>query len=135
VIYLDSSAILKLVRVEDETAAMQAWLAARPDETTATSELGRVEVLRVARRIGSEALLEARAVLADLDLVPLGRTVQDLACDLGDPLLRTLDALHLASSLILGDALAFFVSYDVRLANAARSQSLTVVAPGQLSAP
>ncbi len=102
-IYLDSSAILKLVRVEDETAAFQTWLGHHADQPTVSSELVRVEVLRVARRISEAAMAEARAVLADLDLVPLGRAVQDLASDLGDPMLRTLDALHLASALILGE--------------------------------
>lgn len=48
---------------------------------------------------------EARAVVGDLDLVHLDRAVQDVACDIGDPLLRTLDALHLASALLLGEAL------------------------------
>ena len=83
-----------------------------PEESVATSELGRVEVLRAARKVSVEAVAEARAIVGDLDLVPLSRAVQDLAGDVGDPLLRTLDALHLASALLLGDALTTFVAYD-----------------------
>ena len=95
-IYLDSSALMKLVRREDETTALRDWLNLYPEQAVVASELGRVEVLRAARKIGGQVLAEARAVVGDVDLVPLDRAVQDVACDIGDPLLRTLDALHLA---------------------------------------
>lgn len=130
-IYLDSSALLKLVRREDETEALRGWLEARPEELAVTSELGRVEVLRAARRLGGQVMLEARAVVGDLDLVPLDRAVQDVACELGDPPLRTLDALHLASALLLGADLTAFVAYDQRLVEAAKAAGLPVSVPGQ----
>lgn len=131
-IYLDSSALLKLIRRERETQALLEWLQSRPGEPAVTSELGRVEVLRAARRVGGRAPSEARAVMGDLDLVPLDRSVQDLAVDVGGPRLRTLDALHLASAVLLGAALTAFVAYDHRLADAARSAGLDiVVAPGE----
>jgi len=131
VIYLDSSALLKLVRREDETAALREWLDLHPEHPVVTSELGRVEVLRAARRIGGPVVAEACAVVGDLDLVPLDRAVQDVACDLGDPRLRTLDALHLASALLLGEGLTALVAYDRRLADAAQAGGLAVTAPGQ----
>lgn len=130
-IYLDSSALMKLVRAEDETPALRDWLDGNPDQPLVTSELGRVEVLRAARRVGGQVLTEARAVVSDLDLVALDRAVQDVASDLGDPLLRTLDALHLASALLLGDKLTAFVTYDHRLTRAAEAAGLGVLAPGQ----
>lgn len=130
-IYLDSSALLKLVRREDETEALRGWLEARPEELAVTSELGRVEVLRAARRLGGQVMLEARAVVGDLDLVPLDRAVQDVACELGDPPLCTLDALHLASALLLGADLTAFVAYDQRLVEAAKAAGLPVSVPGQ----
>lgn len=130
-IYLDSSALLKLIRVGDESGALGEWLSARPDEPGATSELGRVEVIRAARRIGERVSTEARAVIGDVDLVPLNRAVQDLACDIADPGLRTLDALHLASAVLLGGELTAFVTYDHRLASAARTAGLVVTVPGQ----
>jgi len=129
VIYLDASALMKLVRREAETEALREWLNLRPEQPVVTSELGRVEVLRAARRVGDPALAEARAVVGDLDLIPLDRAVQDVACDIGDPLLRTLDALHLASALLLGDALTAFVAYDGRLADGAQAAGLVVAAP------
>lgn len=130
-IYLDSSALMKLVRREDETPALGEWLSHRPDQPVVTSELGRVEVLRAARRIGGQVLAEARAVVGDLDLVPLDRAVQDVACDVGEPPLRTLDSLHLASALLLSDVLTALIAYDDRLADAARSAGLVVAAPGR----
>lgn len=130
-IYLDSSALMKLVRREDETAALRDWLNHYPDEPVATSELGRVEVLRAARRIGGQAMPEARAVIGDVDLVPLNRAVQDIASEIDDPLLRTLDALHIASALLLSEDLTAVLAYDDRLANAAKAAGLVVVTPGR----
>ena len=130
-IYLDSSALMKLIRAEDETAALRMWLELHPEQPVVSSELGRVEVLRAARRVGDQVLAEARAVVGDLDLVPLDRAVQDVACDIGAPVLRTLDALHLASALLLGETLTEFVAYDRRLADAARAAGLVVATPGQ----
>ncbi len=134
-IYLDTSASMKLVRHEDETAALREWLDLHPEQPVVTSELGRVEVLRAARRIGGQALVQARAVVGDLDLVPLDRPVQDLACDISGGLLPTLDALHLASALVLGEGLTAFIAYDRRLADAAQTVGLVVLAPGQAPPP
>jgi predicted nucleic acid-binding protein len=131
VIYLDSSALMKLVRHEAETDALRDWLDLRREQPVVTSELGRVEVLRAARRAGGRVLAEARAVVGDLDLIPLDRAVQDVACDIGDPMLRALDALHLASALLLGDALTAFIAYDHRLADGAQAAGLAVATPGQ----
>ncbi|HEX3829038.1 MAG TPA: type II toxin-antitoxin system VapC family toxin [Sporichthyaceae bacterium] len=129
-IYLDSSALLKLVRAEAETEALVDWLNQRPDAPVVCSELGRVEVLRAARRIGTAALDQARAVVADLDLVPVDRAVQDVAAEIGEPGLRTLDAVHLASAVLLGEALTAFVAYDQRLRSAAELAALPTYAPG-----
>ncbi|MBA3620794.1 MAG: type II toxin-antitoxin system VapC family toxin [Actinomycetota bacterium] len=134
-IYLHSSALMKLVRREDETAAMREWLSVRPEQPVVTSELGRVEVLRAAQRVGGRATTEARAVVGDLDLVPVDRAVQDLACDIADPLLRTLDALHLASAVLLSEELTAFIAYDHRLAAAAQAAGLVVATPGQHPPP
>lgn len=129
-IYLDSSAVLKLVHAEAESAALRDWLAATSTEPLVSSELGRVEVLRAARRLGSDILDRAHAVLAEFDLLPVNRAVQDLACTIGEPLLRTLDALHLASALLVRDVLITFVAYDQRLVQGARAAGLPVAVPG-----
>ncbi len=128
-IYLDSSALMTLVRREAESEALREWLNVRREQPVVTSELGRIEVLRAARRVGGPVVAEARAVVGDLDLVPLDRAVQDVACDIGDPTLRTLDALHLASALLLGDELTTFIAYDHRLADGARAAGMVVGTP------
>lgn len=130
-IYLDSSALMKLVRSESETEALRSWLGAHPAESWVTSELGRVEVLRAARRVGEQALTQARAVINSCDLIPLDRAVQDAACGMGTTTLRTLDALHLASALVIKSDVTGFVSYDLRFAEAAAETGLPVVAPGK----
>ncbi len=129
-IYLDSSALLKLIFSERESAALRDWLDTRPSSLV-SSELGRVEMLRNARKGGERELTNAHTVLVDFDLLPLSRAVQDLACDIGGQALRSLDALHLASAVLFGEELTEFVAYDRRLARAARDAGLTVAAPGQ----
>lgn len=128
-IYLDSSALMKLVRREDETDSLVDWLDTWPEHPVVTSELGRVEVLRAARRMSSQALAEAHAVIGDMDLIPIGRSVQGIAADIEEPVLRTLDALHLASAMLLGEDLTAFVAYDHRLVTAARGVGVEVVVP------
>lgn len=122
---------MKLIREEDETATLREWLGVRFEQPVVTSEVGRVEVLRAAGRVGGQVVAVARAVLGDVDLVPLDRAVQGLACDIGGPMLRTLDALHLASAILIQEALTAFVTYDHRLLAAARDAGLVVAAPGQ----
>lgn len=126
-IYADASALAKLVTREAESDALRSWLVGRAAPVI-TSELGRVEVLRTARRADGE-LREARLVMGDVLLVPLDRPVLDLAAEVGGAPLRTLDALHLASALLLGDALTAFVAYDARLLDAARGAGLPVSSP------
>jgi predicted nucleic acid-binding protein len=128
-IYLDSSALLKLLFQEEESDYLQEWLTARPGVPTVTSELGKVEVLRACRRLDSTALPDARALLGRLDLVPLAGAVVEMASELEGPALRSLDALHLASALMLGADLVAFVAYDHRLLDAAAESGLETHRP------
>lgn len=128
-IYLDSSALLKLLFEERESAALEHWLADRAGTPAVSSELARVEVLRASRRLNSEALPAARALLAQLDLIPLTSTLIDEAADMEESLLRTLDALHLASVLSIRAELSAFIAYDHRLAAAAAAAGLEPLQP------
>ena len=129
-IYLDSSALLKLFVEEAESAALSEWMVQHPGLPAVSSELALVEVVRAVRRLAPEAEPDARTLVAQLDLIPLSSDVVAQAADAGDPLLRTLDALHLASALVVREALTFFVVYDHRLAAAARAAGFEVVQPG-----
>jgi predicted nucleic acid-binding protein len=124
--YLDSSALLKLVQVEPESVALErivSDLAAR-----ASSELARIEVLRKARRIGLPAEQKARRTLDGMSLRPIDADIITAASMLDPPLLRSLDAIHLATALSLED-LDMFISYDSRLNEAAAAAGLNVESP------
>jgi uncharacterized protein len=128
-VYLDSSAIVKLVVREPESGALFEWLDARPDRIS--SAIARVEVLRALRRSGVAEGVRRRAldVLARLALMPIDRTILDAASELGPSDLRSLDAIHLATALSVGADLGGLVTYDERLAAAAVRSRLEVWAP------
>lgn len=127
VLYLDSSALVKLVMEELESAALRAVLEA--SSGLVSSGLARVELRRAATRRIPPVGRAAEALLTRLALVPLDGRVLDLAGGLKPPALRSLDAVHLASAQLLGDRLDGFVTYDRRLGDAARIAGLRVAAP------
>jgi predicted nucleic acid-binding protein len=129
-LYLDASALVKLVQVETETAALKAYLAGHPGERRVTSILSRTEVMRAVWSGGALARQQALLVLDLTDHVALTREVLDGAGALLPGLrLRTLDAIHLASAFALGGELRTFVTYDSRLSQAAADLGLVSIAP------
>ncbi len=126
--YLDTSAAVKLVITERGSTALRRWLAPR-DEQMFSSDLLRTELLRATRRAAPEAMVQARAVLDALILVTLSTAVCERAAMLEPGLLRSLDALHLAAALEMGDELAAIVTYDRRLTEGALVLGVSVVAP------
>ncbi|MBA3434182.1 MAG: PIN domain-containing protein [Actinobacteria bacterium] len=126
-LYVDTSAVVKLVLAEDESDALESFLRENGGPLV-TSRVGIVELRRVARRGGASAD-RADALAGSLAVIELDATVEGLAVGL-DPDLRTLDALHLASALAAGDRLDAFVCYDARLGAAAARRGLAVIAPG-----
>ena len=129
-VYLDTSAIVKLVVRERETDALLAALAEWPDRVS--SALAGVELHRALCRAGAQPAVRARAerVLAGLVLVRIDELVLRRASSLKDPSLRALDAIHLATALSLGDDPEVFMTYDARLARAALRQRLRLRHPG-----
>lgn len=125
-LYLDSSALVKLVRHEPETQALLVALEQWPEQ--ATSVVGDVEVRRVAWREG--VIERVEAVLGELSLMKLDHPTRQLAGRVGSSSLRSLDAIHLASALSLGNDLGAFCCYDRRLAADAEAAGLTVLSPG-----
>ncbi|MGH3977425.1 MAG: type II toxin-antitoxin system VapC family toxin [Pseudonocardiaceae bacterium] len=128
-IYLDTSALAKLIVRETETAALGRWLRQRATQLWVTSIIGRVELVRVARRFAAAAN-GARLLLAGLDTIPLSEHVADVAQTTGSATLRPLDAIHLASALSVRDELTAFCCYDRRLLDAAGDAGLPVHVPG-----
>lgn len=132
-IYLDSAALVKLIREEDETRALVAWLNDRVGQRLVASVLVDVEVPRALRRSQPAALGAVTATLARIDRIEVDAAVRVTAAAYGDPLLRSSDAIHLATAdqlVASGKVVSAFVTYDERLANAARACSLPVAAPG-----
>ncbi len=126
-LYLDSSAIVKLVVPEVETKALRELLKSWPERVS--SVVARIEVERVARRIGGGAVRRARTVLSRIALVDLDKDVVQTAAALEPPELRALDAIHLATALSLGRDLKAVCAYDVRLSSAATAKAIEVLAP------
>lgn len=124
-LYLDTSATAKLLQEEAESRALGLYLrsAAAP---LVTSRVGIVELRRVGRRVG--AADRADALAATLVVVELDEIVEREALGV-DARLRTSDAIHLATAILMGDELTAFVCYDARLATAAAASRLSVVAP------
>jgi uncharacterized protein len=127
VLYLDTSAAVKLVRREAETDALVAALAGR-EGPFATSRVGIIELRRIARRRNA-VIDRADALAASLTVIELDGIAAARAVTV-DPELRALDAIHLACALICGPLLRGFVCYDRVLAASAERAGLDVLAPG-----
>ena len=125
--YLDSSAIVKLAVQEPESAALLRYLRGR--RPLVSSALARTEVLRALLPGGEESIARGRSVLARLDLVRVNDRVLSAAGTLLPMELRSLDAIHLATARQLGSALVPIVSYDDRMAEAARQLGHRVSSP------
>jgi predicted nucleic acid-binding protein len=124
IVFLDSSALVKLVALEAETDALRAYLREGEREIV-TSELAVTEVRRAGRRIGHDP----SSVLAQCDVVLLRSELLSHAAELDPVTLRTLDAIQLATALSLGSRLDAFVAYDERLLAAAAQHGLSTAAP------
>jgi predicted nucleic acid-binding protein len=128
VLYLDSSAIIKLVFEEPETSSLSKFLHDWP--TRVSSTIASVEVLRTTMLVDDDAVTRhARAVLSRVHLVRPDDGLLATAARVEPKLLRALDAVHLATALSLGHDLGGMVVYDRRLAGAARNAGLTVWSP------
>ena len=126
--YLDTSALAKLVVAEPETAALRTWLSEANREPV-SSNLARTELLRTVRRVAPDRVLQARAMLDSITLTELTTSLFEQAGRLDPTALSSVDAMHLAAALDLGDDLGGLVTYDDRLAEAARSNGIAVTAP------
>ena len=128
--YVDSSAILKLAVREPETAALESHLATR--DGLVVSRLAVLECRRAARRASHARLLQTMdQVLEAIYLLDITQAILEEAAMADPPLLRSLDAIHLATALSIGDAELEVITYDQRFADAARANGLTVVQPGR----
>ena len=124
--YFDSSAIMKLTGAEAESEALINYLQDTPVEVS-TSVLAQVEVLRNLRK----QPVESDEAMNGFYLLAFDEEVRRQAVVVGGETLRSLDAIHIATALAIGNRDLHFVTYDIRQAEAARQAGLKVVQPGR----
>jgi uncharacterized protein len=128
ILYLDASALVKLVVEDAESEALRRYVVHRARRVS--SIVADIEVRRAARRAGGEeAAGRASEVLGRVNLLELDPPIVELAAKLPPRSLRTFDAVHIASALSLGSDAGPFVTYDGRLHEAATVAGLDVHAP------
>ncbi|MGH3415302.1 MAG: type II toxin-antitoxin system VapC family toxin, partial [Actinocrinis sp.] len=119
---------LKLVLPEAETPALELWMTERVGLPRVSSRLMRIELLRTVALYAPTRAERAHVVLSSIALASIDAAAST-AETIGDPLLRSLDAIHLATAQGMRPTLTAFVTYDKRLAAAASAAELPVAAP------
>jgi len=128
-IYLDSTAVVKLVHAEAESAALREWLDERAETGWISSVLTEIESFRALARYAPGAVARLPAVLDQIDLISLDPAVRILVQTVRPATVRSLDAIHLGTALHTRQTLTSFVTYDKRLLDAALAAGLPVGAP------
>lgn len=126
VAYLDSSALIKLIVVEAESGALRRELAHWPRRTS--SLIAHIEVTRAATRLGASAPALAARALSDLDLLAID-PIAHAASRIGGALLRSLDAIHLATAASIAAELGALITYDRRTIAEGQALGLPVLTP------
>lgn len=127
-LYLDSSAFVKTVVAEGESQALFAFLAGEHGRYV-SSTLTRTEAMRAVRFLGPEATAGIREALRRIDLVAIDDRILDAAGLLDPGVLRSLDAIHVATALALGDDLDVVVTYDERMIEASSLLGIPTATP------
>jgi hypothetical protein len=127
--YIDTSAALKLLAEESHSHAFAKFYDESAGASWVSSALLRIEVIRAVTRVMPAALPDARALLLAFDYVSIDDEVVDAAMNEPDRMLRSLDAIHLATARVLGTDLDGLATYDDRLAVAAKDAGISVIDP------
>ena len=126
-VYLDASALVKLILNEVESRALEQEIASAGARMT--SRVAQVEVHRAVKRVEPAGMQRVRELFESLLVAELDGELAEEAASLEPASLRSLDAIHIASALRLGEELEAFITYDTRQATAAMALGLRVVAP------
>lgn len=127
--YIDTSAALKLLAEESHSRTFAAFYDKNASASWVSSVLLRIEVIRAVGRVMPVALPDARDLLLAFDYISIDDEIVDAAMNEPDRMLRSLDAIHLATARLLGPDLDGLATYDDRLATAARDAGIPVVEP------
>jgi len=128
-IYVDTSALVKLVIDEPESESLAAQLV-ESGLTLTSSELAEVELLRAVARSGPDRIREANGLLRRTLLLPMTREIRKRAASIKPVSVRSLDAVHLATAIEIQADLHSLLSYDTGLLAAARGAGIAVSSPG-----
>jgi predicted nucleic acid-binding protein len=126
-IYLDASAIVKLLVAEKESLPLQSHLESATARLV-TSDISRVEVARAVRQ-SKEPLHELSDVLAPFEFISINEEVLQLAALVQPWTLRALDAIHVASATVVRADLQEFIAYDRVLVSAMKELGFRVSSP------
>ena len=125
---VDSSALVKLIVNEQHSKSLSSWVDGCKQDLF-ISELARTEVSRAITRVDPNLNKQFNAIVTRFGVIRVSTQVLTIATVLSPTTLRTLDAIHLASCVILGDDLTGFVTYDNAQASAALINSIEVITP------
>ena len=128
--YADTSAVIKLLVEETHSNALQAFYDDRADSEWASSALLRIELIRAVARVKPALLPDARDLLAAFSYIAIDGDIVDAAMNEPDRMLRSPDAIHLATARLLAPELDALVTYDGRLIKAANDAGLATASPG-----
>ena len=126
--YIDTSAAVKLLVEEEGSPELAAWVAEHGEQAF-SSDLLRTELLRVTRRVAPHLMVQARAILDALVIVTTSTEVCERAAMLEPRVRRSLDALHLATALEVGDELQALITYDRNMSRGAENLGIKVLKP------
>ena len=101
----------------------------KEDADQVASSIVEVEVVRAVRRAAPELTALAQNVVSQIAVLDPTDAIRERAALLEPATLRSLDALHLATALEVGDDLDGLVTYDGRMSTVAETLGLRVVAP------
>ena len=129
-IYLDPTAIMKLITTTPESSALTDYLRVHTETTWFTCAISRADVMRAAATTHPDAIEHAQHVLAGLDLVAVTDRLLDAAIALTPAPAHTADALHIAAALSAGTQLHTLITYNPKLAHDAAAHNITTIHPG-----
>lgn len=128
-VYIDTSAVLKLIVSEPESPALQGWLRENKPRLL-SSALVEVESIRACNRVSQEQMAQLALILEQIIQVPLSRSICRVAAVLQPVTLRSLDSLHLATALQLAEDIDAVLTYDQRMKESATLAGFRVASPG-----
>jgi predicted nucleic acid-binding protein len=127
-LYLDTSALVKLVAEEKESAELLDFVG---DDEIISSLLARTELIRAVARKHERLIESAEELLSDISYVAVNRVITGAAAWVQPWALRSLDAIHVSSAVRMRGGLRALVTYDQRMVTIGRSAGMDVVSPGQ----